>query len=128
VTCPLKARIVKPEETPVAREWSINTFPWQRIHGRNKRRTVVGGVFYGSILRSYKKARRIGTSNQNDCAGEGQQQFGGRSVGQSASQPASQSESPDESEVNASQWWPDMARSQWPGVATIRSYETVSSQ
>jgi hypothetical protein len=78
----------------------------------------------GSMPRSYKEARWLGPWNQNDCGGEGQQQFGSWLVCWSVSQ----SESAAESEVSASQWWPEVARSQWPGVATLRNYETVSSQ
>jgi hypothetical protein len=30
--------------------------------------------------------------------------------------------------ASGSQWWPHAARSQLPGVATMRSYETVGSR
>jgi hypothetical protein len=52
VTCSLKATIVEPEETAVAREWPVNTFPWQQIQERNNRGIVVGGVFYPACERS----------------------------------------------------------------------------
>jgi hypothetical protein len=44
--CPLKTRTVKPEKTVITREKQVDTFPWQRIHKRDNRGTVVGGVFH----------------------------------------------------------------------------------
>jgi hypothetical protein len=37
---------MEPEETAVARELPVNTFPQQQILKRNKRGTVGGCVFY----------------------------------------------------------------------------------
>jgi hypothetical protein len=37
VTCPLKVRIVEPEEMTIARKWLVNTFLRQRIHKCNNR-------------------------------------------------------------------------------------------
>jgi hypothetical protein len=46
VTYSLKARILEPEETAVAREWPLNTFLWQVVHERNNRGIVGGCVFH----------------------------------------------------------------------------------
>jgi hypothetical protein len=37
---------LEPEEMAVAREWLVNTFPWQQIHKCNNRGSVGGCVFY----------------------------------------------------------------------------------
>jgi hypothetical protein len=30
--------------------------------------------------------------------------------------------------ASGSQWWPDADRNQWPGVAAMKSYETVAGK
>jgi hypothetical protein len=42
-------------------------------------------------------------------------------------EPDGESRRADKSDVSGSQRWPDVSRSQWPGVVVMRSYETVGT-
>jgi hypothetical protein len=62
VTCPLKARIVEPEETVVARQWpckhvftAIKSCDHRNGYIRNNRGTVGIGVFYAVRAEVYKE-------------------------------------------------------------------------
>jgi hypothetical protein len=68
------------------------------------------------------------TEANNDCTGEGQQQFN-RPTDRPTRDPSSEMGSYCYPAIaSGSQWWPDLARCQWPRVAATRSYETVGSR
>jgi predicted SPOUT superfamily RNA methylase MTH1 len=57
VTRLLKARTVEPEETPVVREWLVNTFPRQGIQNSTTEELLEAVFSMLSMQRLYKESQ-----------------------------------------------------------------------
>jgi hypothetical protein len=112
VTCLLKARIAEPEETSIARlqqpKQPAIAKPWLCIH-------IPAATNTPATMEGLLENRHATYRHHRDCFLCGPRRVLSRKWALACV-------------ASGSQRWPDAARRQWPGVAAMKSYETVRSR